>query len=157
MSLITRFDDDLKKAMKASERAKISVLRMVKAAVKNRQIEKGGDLTDDEIIAVLSSMVKQRRESVEQFAKAGRMDLVHGEDQEIAIIQTYLPEQLKSDDLDRIIIEAINEASAKTAQDMGKVMRVLMPRVRGVADGKYVNQRVKELLEARVASAHNEA
>jgi len=155
--LITRFDDDLKKAMKASERAKISVLRMVKAAVKNRQIEKGGDLTDDEIIAVLSSMVKQRRESVEQFTKAGRMDLVHGEDQEIAIIQTYLPEQLKSDDLDRIILEAINEASARTAQDMGKVMRVLMPRVRGVADGKYVNQRVKELLEARVASAHNEA
>jgi uncharacterized protein YqeY len=148
MSLVKRFDDDLKQALKASEGAKVSILRMVKAAVKNKQIEKGRELTDDEIVSVLSSMVKQGRESVEQFTKAGRMDLVRNEEQEIAILQTYLPQQLSREELDRIILDAIKEASAKTPQDMGKVMRVLMPRVKGVADGKYVNQRVKELLES---------
>ncbi len=147
MSLIKRFDDDLRNALKASESAKVSILRMVKAAVKNRQIEKGRELTDDEIISVISSMVKQGRESIEQFAKAGRTDLVSKEEQEIAVLQTYLPQQLSREEIDRIIIDAIKEASARTPQDMGKVMRVLMPRLKGVADGKYVNQRVKELLE----------
>jgi uncharacterized protein YqeY len=148
MSLLKRFDDDLKKALKASERAKVSVLRMVKAAAKNKQIEKGRELTDEEIISVLSSMVKQGRDSIEQFTKAGRMDLARNEEQEVAILESYLPQQLSDDELERIISDAIREASARTPQDMGKVMRILMPRVKGVADGKYVNQRVKELLEA---------
>ncbi len=148
MSLTARFDDDLKKALKASESVKVSVLRMAKAAVKNRQIEKGRELTDDEIVSVLTSMVKQGRESIEQFTKAGRMDLVRNEELEVAILQTYLPQQLSPDELDRIIVDAIRESSANTPQDLGKVMRILMPRVKGVADGKYVNQRVKELLES---------
>ncbi len=148
MSLLKRFDDDLRKALKASESAKVSVLRMVKAAAKNKQIEKGRELTDDEIVSVLSSMVKQGRESIEQFTKAGRMDLARNEEREVAILQAYMPQQLSHDELDRIILDAIQEASARTPQDMGKVMRVLMPRVKGVADGKYVNQRVKELLES---------
>ena len=148
MSLLKRFDDDLKEALKASESAKVSILRMVKATVKNRQIEKGRELTDDEIVSVLSSMVKQGRESMEQFTKAGRMDLARKEEQEVAILQSYMPQQLSHDELDRIISDAIQEASARTPQDMGKVMRILMPRVKGVADGKYVNQRVKELLES---------
>jgi len=148
MSLLKRFDDDLKKALKASESAKVSVLRMVKAAAKNKQIEKGRELTDDEIVSVLSSMVKQGRESIEQFTKAGRMDLARNEEREVAILQSYMPRQLSHEDLDRIISDAIQEAAARTPQDMGKVMRILMPRVKGVADGKYVNQRVKELLES---------
>jgi len=148
MSLLKRFDDDLRKALKASESAKVSVLRMVKAAAKNKQIEKGRELTDDEIVSVLSSMVKQGRESIEQFTKGGRMDLARNEEREVAILQAYMPQQLSHDELDRIILDAIQEASARTPQDMGKVMRVLMPRVKGVADGKYVNQRVKELLES---------
>ena len=148
MSLLKRFDDDLKKALKASESAKVSVLRMVKAAAKNKQIEKGRELTDDEIVSVLSSMVKQGRESIEQFTKAGRMDLARNEEGEVAILQSYMPRQLSHEDLDRIISDAIQEAAARTPQDMGKVMRILMPRVKGVADGKYVNQRVKELLES---------
>jgi uncharacterized protein YqeY len=148
MSLLKRFNDDLKEALKASETAKVSVLRMVKASVKNKEIEKGRELTDDEIVSVLSSMVKQGRESMEQFTKGGRMDLARKEGQEVAILQTYMPQQLSDDELDRIILNAMHEASAKTPQDMGKVMRILMPRVKGVADGKHVNQRVKELLES---------
>lgn len=149
MSLIQRFNDELKEAMKASYALKVSVLRMAKAATKYKEIEKGGDLTDDEVIAVLSSMVKQRRESVEQYTKAGRTDLAAKEEEEISIIRTYLPEQLGPEELDRIILEAIKESSAVSAQDIGKVMRILMPKVKGLADGKYVNQRVKELLESR--------
>jgi uncharacterized protein YqeY len=148
MSLLKRFDDDLRTALKASESAKVSILRMAKAALKNRQIEKGRDLTDDEILSVISSMVKQGREAQEQFSAAGRVDLARKEEQEVAILQAYLPQQLGRNELDRIILDAIKEASATTPQDMGKVMRVLMPRIKGVADGKYVNQRVKELLES---------
>jgi uncharacterized protein YqeY len=147
MSLLKRFDDDLKAAMKSSEGSKVSVLRMVKAAVKNKQIEKGRELTDDEIIPVLSTMVKQGRESSEQFTRGGRTDLAQKEESEIAILQAYLPQQLSHDEIDRLITDAISESSAKSAQDLGKVMRVLMPRIKGGADGKYVNQRVKELLE----------
>jgi uncharacterized protein YqeY len=148
MSLLKRFDDDLRTALKASESAKVSILRMAKAALKNRQIEKGRELTDDEILSVISSMVKQGREAQEQFSAAGRVDLARKEEQEVAILQAYLPQQLGRNELDRIILDAIKEASATTPQDMGKVMRVLMPRIKGVADGKYVNQRVKELLES---------
>lgn len=134
--------------MKASESTKVSVLRMLKAALKNRQIEEGRELTDDETIKVVSNLVKRGRDSVEQFSKAGRADLAKKEEDEIAVLQSYLPEQLGSEDLDRIIKEAIRESSAMSAQDMGKVMRILMPKIKGIADGKYVNNRVKELLES---------
>jgi uncharacterized protein len=156
MSLVHRIDDDLKSAMKASKGIKVSVLRMAKAALKNKQIEKRRDLTEDEIISVLSSMVKQRRESVEQFTKGRRMDLVKREEEEIAFLQSYLPKQLNPDELDRIILEAIRETSAKTIQDIGKVMRILMPKVKGAAEGAFVNQRVKELIETGGA-LHGEA
>ncbi|GAB4421410.1 MAG: GatB/YqeY domain-containing protein [Thermodesulfovibrionales bacterium] len=149
MSLLKRFDDDLRKALKASEKSKVSTLRMVKAAVKNKEIEKGRELTDDEIVTVLSTMVKQRRDSIEQFSRAGRDDLVRNEEQEVAILQSYMPQQLSSGEIDRIILDVIREVSAKDVQDMGKVMRILMPKVKGVADGRYVNQRVKELLESQ--------
>lgn len=148
MTLLARFDEDLKRAMKASESTKVSVLRMLKAALKNRQIEEGRELTDDETIKVVSNLVKRGRDSVEQFSKAGRADLAKKEEDEIAVLQSYLPEQLGSEDLDRIIKEAIRESSAMSAQDMGKVMRILMPKIKGIADGKYVNNRVKELLES---------
>ncbi|MEK6673639.1 MAG: GatB/YqeY domain-containing protein [Nitrospirota bacterium] len=148
MTLLTRFDEDLKRAMKASESTKVSVLRMLKSALKNRQIEEGRELTDDEIIKVVSTLVKRGRDSIEQFSKAGRADLAKKEEDEIAVLQSYMPEQLGSEELDRIIVESIRESSAKTAQDMGKVMRILMPKIKGIADGKYVNNRVKELLES---------
>lgn len=149
MTLLERFDNDLKRAMKASESLRVSVLRMAKAALKNKQIEKGRDLTDEEIVGVLSSMVKQRRDSIEQYTRAGRIDLAGKEEEEVGILQAYMPQPLSQDELDSLILDAIRESSAKDVQDIGKVMRLLMPKVKGVADGRYVNQRVKELIESK--------
>jgi uncharacterized protein YqeY len=147
MSFLQRFDDDLKTSLKASDKLKVSVLRMAKAALKNRQIEKGGELSEDEIMAVLYSLSKQRKESIEQFSKGGREDLAEKEREELSVLQSYLPKQLTPDELDGIIAESIKESSAAGAKDMGKVMRLVMSRVRGLADGKIVNQHVKDLLE----------
>lgn len=147
MSLQQRLDDDLKRAIKSSDKLKTSVLRMVKAAIKNRQVEKQRELSEEEIISVILTLSKQRRESIELFSKGGREDLADKEKQEISILQSYLPSQLSQEELDRLIIESIQESSAEGVKDIGKVMRVLMPKVKGTADGKMVNQRVKELLE----------
>ncbi len=147
MSLQQRLDNDLKGAIKSSDKLKTSVLRMVKAAIKNRQVEKTGELSEEEIISVLVTLSKQRRESIDLFLKGGREDLADKETQELSILQSYLPSQLTPEEIDRLIIEAIQESSAEGVKDMGKVMRLLMPRVKGAADGKAVNQRVKELLE----------
>jgi uncharacterized protein YqeY len=147
MSLQQRLGDDLKAAMKSSDSLKTSVLRMVKAAIKNKQVEKRKDLSDEEIISVISTLTKQRRESIDLFSKGGREELAEKERQELAMLQLYLPGQLSPEDLDRIIMEAINELSAEGVKDIGKIMRLIMPRVQGAADGKVVNQRVKELLE----------
>lgn len=147
MSLQQRIDDDLKAAMKSSDSLKTSVLRMIKAAIKNKQVEKREELSDEEIISVISTLTKQRRESIDLFSKGGREELAEKEMQELAMLQLYLPGQLSPEDLDRIITEAINESSAEGVKDIGKVMRLIMPRVQGAADGKVVNQRVRELLE----------
>lgn len=147
MSLLQRFDEDLKAAMKTSDRVRVSVLRMAKAALKNRQIEKMRELSEEDVLSVISTLSKQRRESIEQFSLGGREDLAEKERQELAVLQSYLPRQLTPEELDRIIIETIKESSAEGTKDIGKVMRLLMPRVKGAADGKIVNQRVKELLE----------
>jgi len=149
MSLLQRLDEDLKVALKTSDRLKTSVIRLAKAAIHNKQVEKRGDLSKEDIIAVFSSLSKQRRESIEQFSQGGREDLAEKERQELSILQYYLPRQLTQEELDGLIIEAIEESSAEGTKDMGKVMRILMPKVKGAADGKVVNQRVKELLEKR--------
>ena len=147
MSLLEKIDDDLKSAMKASDSLKVSVLRMAKAAIKNKEIDIRKELSDDDIIPVLSTLAKQRRESIDQFSKGGRQDLAEKESLELAILQSYLPEQITPEELDRIVIEAIKESSAAGAKDMGKVMRLVMPRTKGSADGKLVSRRVTELLE----------
>lgn len=147
MSLLNKLDDDLKAAMKSSDSLKVSVLRMAKSAIKNRQIDMRKELSDDDILPVLSALAKQRRESIEQFAKGGRQDLVEKETAELAVLQSYLPQQMTPEELDRIVLEAIKESSAAGIKDMGKVMRLVMSRTKGAADGKLVNQRVKELLE----------
>jgi uncharacterized protein len=147
MSLLNKLDDDLKSAMKASDGLKVSVLRMAKSSIKYRKIETGKEPSDDDIISVLSSLAKQRKESIEQFSKGGRPELAEKETRELAIIQGYLPEQLQPEELDRIIIGAIKESAAEGLKDMGKVMRIVMSATKGTADGKLINQRVKELLE----------
>ncbi len=147
MSLLQKLDDDLKLALKASDRLKVSVLRMAKAALKNRQLDKRGELSEEDIISVISTLAKQGKESIEQFSKAEREDLAEKERQELLILQSYLPKQLTTEELDAIIVETIEETSSKGIEDFGKVMRLVMPRVKGAADGKIVNQRVKDLLE----------
>lgn len=146
MSLLQKLDDDLKSSLKASDGLRVSVVRMAKAALKNRQIDKGSELSDDDILSVLSSLAKQRRESIEQFSKGGREDLAEKERQELAILRSYLPRQLSPEALDEIIAEAIRESSAQGPQDFGKLMRIVMPRVKGLADGRSVSQRAKDLL-----------
>lgn len=146
MSLLKKLDEDLKTALKKSDKLKLSVLRMAKAAVKNQQIDKGRELHDEEILAIFSTLAKQRRESIEQFSKGGRDDLVQQENQELLILQSYMPAQLSAEEIDSMILQAIKESSAKSEGDMGKVMKMLAPRIKGIADGKWVNNRVRELL-----------
>lgn len=148
MSLLERIDNDLKTAMKSAEPVKVSALRMAKAAIKNFQIDRNRNISDEEILSVLSTMAKQRRDSIEQFSNAGRQDLADKEQQELTILQAYMPAQLSAEDVERLIVEAIKESSARSEADMGKVMKVLMPKVKGIADGKMVNQKVKELLSS---------
>ena len=143
-----RLDAELKEALKSRNELKLSVLRMLKASLKNKEIEKMAPLSDEETISVLSSMAKQRRDSIEQFAAAGRSDLAEKETKELEIVLTYLPAQLSSEELDRIINSAIRECNASSPGDMGKVMKIVAPLTKGTADGKVVNQRVKELLGA---------
>ena len=147
MALLQKLDEDLKTALKTSDKLKLSVLRMAKAAVKNQQIDKGRELQDEEILAIFSSLAKQRRESIEQFSKGGREDLVQQERQELLILQSYMPVQLSVEELNAMILQAIKESSAENEGDMGKVMKILAPRIKGVADGKWVNNREKELLQ----------
>lgn len=146
MSLLQKLDEDLKTALKKSDKLKLSVLRMAKAAVKNQQIDKGRELLDEEILAIFSTLAKQRKESIEQFSKGGRDDLVRQESQELLILQSYMPVQLSVEELNAMILQAIKESSAESEGDMGKVMKILAPRIKGVADGKWVNNRVRELL-----------
>jgi len=146
MALLERINEDLKQSMKAREAERLSTIRMLKAGVKNKEIEKGSAFSEDDILSVISSMIKQRKESVEQYSKAGRADLAAKEEAEIRILEGYLPEQLSGEEVEKIIRDAIAEASATSARDMGKVMKLVIPRVKGRADGKFVNEKVREFL-----------
>jgi len=147
MSLLKKLDEDLKTALKNSDKLKLAVVRLAKAAIKNQQIDKGRELQDEEILAIFSTLAKQRRESIEQFSKGGRNDLVLQETQELEILQSYMPRQLSAEEIDAMILQAIKESSVKSEGDIGKVMKLLAPRIKGVADGKWVNSRVRELLQ----------
>ncbi len=147
MPLLNKIEEDFKIALKSGDKSRISVLRLLKSALKNKEIEFMRPLNDDDCIAVISSQIKQRKDSIEQYGKAGRLDLAEAERKELEILMSYLPEQLSPEEIDDIIRATIKELSAKGLQDMGKVMKAVMPRLKGMADGKFVNQRVKEILE----------
>ncbi|HEY3093645.1 MAG TPA: GatB/YqeY domain-containing protein [Vicinamibacterales bacterium] len=136
-------------AMKSKDTARLSALRMLKAAIMNKGIEKSHDLDDAEVLQVISSLVKQRRDSIEQFAKAGRTDLVEKEKAEIIVLESYLPPAASSSDIDAAIDEAIVETGATSVKDVGKVMKAVMPRLAGKqADGRLVNEAVRRKLGA---------
>ena len=152
MDILKKINEDLVTSMKSKEersQLRTSTLRMMKSSIKNAEIAKRGkgDLTEEDILGVLSSMVKQRKESVEQYLKANRNDLAEKENKEINIIQVYLPEQLSSEEVDEIIKSTIQEAGIAGMKDMGRLMKEIMPKLKGKADGKLVSQRVKEIIE----------
>lgn len=146
MSLKDRLSDDMKDAMRAQDKARLSTIRMLLSAVKYKEIDLGKKLTDEEVIETITSMVKQRRDSIEQFAKAGRTDLVEKEEAELRMLQGYLPEQLTPEEIEAEIEKAVNEAGAAGMKDLGKVMKLLMPKVSGKADGKLVSDKLRERL-----------
>ncbi|HKP46310.1 MAG TPA: GatB/YqeY domain-containing protein [Pyrinomonadaceae bacterium] len=147
MNLRERIIADLTASMKAQDAPRTSTLRMVKAAMTNRQIEKGSELDDDEMGKLLRSLVKQRRDSVEQYEKGGRQDLVDKENAEIEIIQAYLPQAASSEEIETAVAEAITETGATSMKDMGKVMKAVQAKLAGKnADGKTVSEIVKAKL-----------
>jgi uncharacterized protein len=146
MSLNEKLLDDLKEAMKTKNAPRLSCLRMLKAALKNKQVEKGAPLDDREFEAVVSSMVRKSKESIEEFTKAGRLDLAQKESAEIEILHEFLPEQLTQEQIEHVVKEIISEVGASGHKDIGKVMRSAMERLSGKAQGKDVNQAAKKLL-----------
>ena len=147
MSLKDKIISDLTEAMKAKEAERVSTLRMVKANLMNRQIEKGGELTDEEVTKAMQSLVKQRRDSVEQYENAGRAELADKERAEISHIEKYLPQSASPDEIESAVAEAVRETGATTLKDMGGVMKAAMAKLQGkTVDGKAVNEAVRAKL-----------
>lgn len=148
MNLNERLTEDMKAALKAGPagKARLETIRFLRAAVKNAEIEKHAPLSDDEILGIITKQVKQLRESLADFQRSGRQDLVEKTEAEIAVLSEYLPEQLSADEVRDLARKVIAQVGAQGARDMGKVMGPLIAQVRGRADGKMVQQIVKELL-----------
>lgn len=146
MSLEQRITEDLKRAMKARDELRTSCLRMLKTSLKNRQVELGHSLHDDEIQRIISSLIKKSQEAVKEFRQGGREDLASKEENEIKIFYGYLPEQMKPEDIEKSLKEIISELAAEGAKDLGKVMKVAMSRLSGQAQGKEVNEIARKLL-----------
>ena len=146
MGLRDTIDADTKHALKSGAKEKVSTLRMLNAALKNKQIDKRRSLTEEEVVETVRSLIKQRRDSIEQFAKGGRQDLVDKETFEITVLEAYLPKQLSREELDVMVRDAITQAGAQGVKDMGKVMKLVIPLVGGRADGKLISELVKNAL-----------
>jgi uncharacterized protein YqeY len=154
LGLKEQLQGDMRKAAKERDSLALSALRMAVAAVRNREIDavtrkempSGGVLPDEAILKVIVTMVKQRREAIELYVKGNRPELAAKEEAEIAVLERYLPKALSAAEIDSLVREAIAETGAKAASDMGRVMKVLMPKVAGRADGKAVNEAVRRLL-----------
>lgn len=139
--------EDLKESMKSKNKVKKDVVTMVRAAIKQREVDERIELGDAEIIDIMAKQVKQKRDSIEEFQKGNRLDLVDLTNEEIKLLLNYLPPQLSEDELEEIVKIAIEETQAQTKKDLGKLMAVLMPKVKGKADGKQVNKIVAKYLQ----------
>ena len=148
MAFKTKIDQGMVAAAKGKDKISLSTLRMIKTAVHNREIDLKRELSEAEFFQVLSTMTKQRKDSIEQFARGGRTDLVEKEESELIVIQSFMPAQMSEEDINREIRQAIAETDAVSVKDMGKVMKVLMPKLTGKADGKAVGEKVKAALSA---------
>lgn len=141
-----RLTEEMKGAMKARDDIRLSVIRLIRSSVKNREIESRHELADGEIIEVISTLVKQRRESIRMFGEAGRADLVEKEEKELAVLLTFLPQQLTREEVESLVAKVVADCGAQGPKDMGKVMKAIMPHVAGRADGSLVSTVVKEKL-----------
>ncbi|MHC5251772.1 GatB/YqeY domain-containing protein [Listeria kieliensis] len=146
MALLDKLNEDMKQAMRDKEKEKLSVIRMLKSALQNEAINQGGELSPDDEITVLAREMKQRRDSLSEFEKAGRDDLAEKVRSEIEIVEAYSPKQLSDDELEEIVKATIAEVGATSKADFGKVMGAVMPKVKGKADGNAVNKFVKQYL-----------
>ncbi len=146
MELRSRIEADTIAALKSGAKDKVSTLRMLSAAMKNKQIDKRRPLTEEEVVETVRSLIKQRKDSVEQFAKGNRQDLVDKETAEIAVLEVYLPLQLTREELEAMVRDVVAQAGAQGAKDMGKVMKALIPLAGGRADGKLLSELVKNAL-----------
>jgi len=146
MALKDRITEDMKSAMRAGEKDRLAAIRLILAAVKQREVDERITLDDTQVLAVLDKMVKQRRESIAQFQSGGREDLVAKENAELAILQAYLPAQMSEAELDALIAEAIASTGAASIKDMGKVMGVVKAKAQGKADMGSVSARIKQKL-----------
>jgi len=148
MSLKDKITGDLTAAMKEKDANRLSVLRMVKANIMNRQIEKGLDLTDDEITKALQSLVKQRKDSIDQYEKAGRNELAEKEQSELLVLEDYLPQAASFEEIEKAIVEAIQETGASSMKEMGTVMKSAQAKLAGkTADGRILSETVKSKLQ----------
>lgn len=145
-ALKQRINEDVKSAMRAKAKARLGTLRLITAAIKQWEVDERVELDDTQVLAVLDKMVKQHRDSIEQFNKAGRDDLVEKETSELKVIQEFMPTPLTDEQIVQLITEAISESGASSIKDMGKVMAILKPKVQGQADMGKVSGRVKQQL-----------
>lgn len=148
VEMIKKIEAGMAAAAKGRDKVRLSALRLIKSALHNKEIDARRELNEEEVLQVLSSMVKQRKDSIEQFTNGGRMDLAEKEEKELQVIQEFMPEQMSEEDIEAEIVKAIDEVGATSPRDMGKVMKVLMPILTGKADGKLVSQKVKEKLSS---------
>ena len=148
-TLQQRLDEDLKTAAKAKDELRLTLVRALKSAIKYKEIELGSSLDDAGVIQVIGTLVKQRRDSVEQYTKGNRPELAERESKEIALLQGYLPAQLSAEELQKLVDEAIAEAGAKSPKEMGAVMKLLKPRVAGRAEGKTISEAVSARLSGK--------
>jgi len=146
MALRERLSEEMKNAMKARDDLRLSAIRLIRSAVKNKDIELKRELNDQEIVEVIATLGKQRRESIRLFGEAGRRDLVEKEEKELAVLLDFLPQQLSRDEVAALVEKVITECGAQGGKDMGRVMKALTPHVAGRADGKTVSDLVREKL-----------
>lgn len=146
MEIKAKLIEDMKGAAKEKDKARLSIIRFALAAVQNKEKELLRELSEQEAIQVISGLIKKGKESIEQFRTGQRADLVEKEEHEIALLQAFLPQQLTTAELETEVSKAVEEAGASAPQDMGKVMKILMPRIAGRADGKVVNELVRKRL-----------
>ncbi|MBS62364.1 GatB/YqeY domain-containing protein [Salinisphaera sp.] len=147
MSLKAQLQDDMKSAMRTRDKERLAVIRMLMAAVKQREVDERGDLDDADVLAVVEKMVKQRRDAEQQYRDANRPELADAEAAEIAVLENYLPTQLSEAEIDQAIEKAIADSEAESMRDMGKVMGLLKPQLQGQADMAVVSQRLKARLQ----------